>query len=146
MMLFAVANYVDEFGTAVETPNETIPETATTWKQLHELKVGETFFYDDGNPNFQLRWPRRMDTKDSRLFFVMTGEKVIELKEEPNVIPLKRLASKVTVNYTFKEKVVDTVSGITWVPDYKGSQVRTYLSNAIEHTTLGAPFTSQTML
>ncbi|MBQ6073440.1 MAG: hypothetical protein IJK90_05960 [Bacteroidales bacterium] len=146
MMLFAVANYVDEFGTAVETPNETIPETATTWKQLHELKVGETFFYDDGNPNFKLRWPRRMDTDDSRLFFVMTGEKVIELKEEPNVIPLKRLASKVTVNYTFKEKVVDTVSGITWVPDYKGSQVRTYLSNAIEHTTLGAPFTSQTSL
>lgn len=146
MMLFAVANYVDEFGTAVETPNETIPETATTWKQLHELKVGETFFYDDGNPNFQLRWPRRMDTDDSRLFFVMTGEKVIELKEEPNVIPLKRLASKVTVNYTFKEKVKDEESGITWVPDYKGSQVRTYLSNAIEHTTLGAPFTSQTSL
>lgn len=146
MMLFAVANYVDEFGTAVETPNETIPATATTWKQLHELKVGETFFYDDGNPNFQLRWPRRMDTKDSRLFFVMTGEKVIELKEEPNVIPLKRLASKVTVNYTFKEKVYDSQSRITWVPDYAGSQVRTYLSNAIEHTTLGAPFTSQTSL
>lgn len=146
MMLFAVANYVDEFGTAVPSPNMTIPATAKTWKQLHDLKVGETFFYDDQNPNFQLRWPRRMTPDDDRLFFVMTGEKVIEMTAEPNVIPLERLASKVTVQYTFVKTVYDAASGITWVSDYEGSQVRTYLSNAIEHTTLGAPYTSETNL
>ena len=146
MMLFAVANYVDEFGTAVSSPNMTIPATAKTWKQLHDLKVGETFFYDDQNPNFQLRWPRRMTPDDDRLFFVMTGEKVIEMTAEPNVIPLERLASKVTVQYTFVKTVYDAASGITWVSDYEGSQVRTYLSNAIEHTTLGAPYTSETNL
>jgi len=146
MMLFAVANYVDSIGTAVSSPNTEIPEDAKTWKQLHDLKVGESFFYDDQNPNFQLRWPRKMNPDDDRLFFVMTGEKVIELKSEPNVIPLERLASKVTVQFTFVKEVYDSESGIMWIPDYKGPQVRTYLSNAIEHTTLGAPFTSKTNL
>ena len=146
MMLFAVANYVDKWGTAVPSPGYEIPVDSKTWASLHNLVVGETFFYDDGNPNFQLRWPRKMDPDDTRLFFVMTGEEVIELKAEANVIPLYRLASKVTVNYTFAKTVYDAASGITWVPDYEGSQVRTYLSNAIEHTTLGKPYTSESDL
>lgn len=157
-MLFAVANYVDEYGSAGAAhdahpdfePKTTLPETATTWKALHELEVGPTFFYDDQNPDFLLRWPRKMNPNDDDLFFVMTGEKEIVLKpsaEGDNLIPLKRLASKVTVKLRFGDPIVDdrgtsnTDDDITWVPQPSGDETRVFLSNAIEHTTLGGPLT-----
>ena len=171
-MVFAVANYVDKFGAAVETPNTTIPETAKTWADLHALEVGETFF-KDGGPGFQLRWPRVMqpspyqvpvqsegegegegegetqqtETKTDDLFFVMTGEEKINLEVKNGYaveaeIPLKRLASKVTVDFTYETVIEEKTSGtIYWIPQPSGEETRVYLSNAIEHTTLGSPLT-----
>lgn len=157
-MLFAVANYVNKFGSAGAAhdahpdfePDTDLPANATTWKALHELEVGPTFFYDDQNPDFLLRWPRKMNPNDNDLFFVMTGEKEIVLKpsaEGDNLIPLKRLASKVTVKLRFGDPIVDdrgtsnTDDDITWVPQPSGDETRVFLSNAIEHTTLGGPLT-----
>ena len=161
-VVFAVANYVDKFGAAVESPNTTIPETAKTWEDLHALEVGETFF-KDGGPGFGLRWPRVMqpspysvttedengeevtETVTDDLFFVMTGEAEIELSTSGSYavdaeIPLKRLASKVTVNFTYEPVVEEKESGnIYWVPQPGDEETRVYLSNAIEHTTLGGP-------
>ena len=161
-VVFAVANYVDKFGAAVESPNTTIPETAKTWEDLHALEVGETFF-KDGGPGFGLRWPRVMqpspysvttedengkevtETVTDDLFFVMTGEAEIELSTSGSYavdaeIPLKRLASKVTVNFTYEPVVEEKTSGnIYWVPQPGDEETRVYLSNAIEHTTLGGP-------
>ena len=145
-MVFAVANYVDYFGAAVESPNTTIPETAKTWEALHALEVGETFF-KDGGPGFELRWPRVMMPDDEDLFFVMTGEEEIVLDATGSyavdaVIPLKRLASKVTVKFEYETVVEEKTSGnIYWVPQPSGEETRVYLSNAIEHTTLGGPLT-----
>ena len=171
-VVFAVANYVDKFGAAVETPNTTIPKSATTWADLHALEVGETFF-KDGGPGFGLRWPRVMqpspyevpvvnegggegegegegdapqtETVTDDLFFVMTGEAEIELSTSGSYavdaeIPLKRLASKVTVNFTYEPVVEEKTSGnIYWVPQPGDEETRVFLSNAIEHTTLGGP-------
>ncbi len=161
-MVFAVANYVDKFGAAVETPNTTIPETAKTWADLHALEVGETFF-KDGGPGFWLRWPRVMkpspyevpaeeeggepQTVSDDLFFVMTGEEEIELVTTGGYavdaeIPLRRLASKVTVDFTYETVIEEKTSGtIYWIPQPSGEETRVYLSNAIEHTTLGGPLT-----
>lgn len=163
-MVFAVANYVDKFGAAVETPNTTIPETAKTWADLHALEVGETFF-KDGGPEFGLRWPRVMqpspytvtsegeggeeveETVTDDLFFVMTGEEKIKLEVKNGYaveaeIPLKRLASKVTVDFTYETVTEEKTSGnIYWIPQPSGEETRVYLSNAIEHTTLGGPLT-----
>lgn len=163
-VVFAVANYVDKFGAAVESPNTTIPETAKTWEALHALEVGETFF-KDGGPGYELRWPRVMqpspytvtsegeggeeveETVTDDLFFVMTGEEEIELSASGSYavdaeIPLKRLASKVTVDFDYETVVEEKTSGnIYWVPQPSGEETRVFLSNAIEHTTLGGPLT-----
>ena len=163
-MVFAVANFVDKYGAAVESPNTTIPETVITWEDLHALEVGETFF-KDGGPGFELRWPRVMqpspyevttegedgtsttESVTDNLFFVMTGEEEIELVTTGSYavdaeIPLKRLASKVTVDFTYENVVEEKQSGnIYWVPQPSGEETRVYLSNAIEHTTLGGPLT-----
>ena len=134
-MVFAVANY-----------NGTTALTADlTWKQMHELKIGATFF-QDGGEGFGIRWPRPMATDNENLFFVMTAEQEIELRTTGGeyavdaLIPLKRLASKVTVEFTFEEEIVDD-KGIIWRPLPKGDETRVYLSNAIEHTLLGGPLT-----
>lgn len=179
-VVFAVANYVDKFGAAVESPNTTIPADKNTWQALHELEVGETFF-KDGGPGYGLRWPRVMQpspysvstevTKVDEdgnpvldedgneeteiqteevtddLFFVMTGEAELNLSTTGSYavdaeVPLKRLASKVTVNFTYQPVVEEKTSGnIYWVPQPGDEETRVYLSNAIEHTTLGSPLT-----
>lgn len=148
VMLFAVANYVDKVGAAVESPNTTIPtdsEDKITWQALHELEVGETFFYndgklkDDGSYKFGLRWPRKMNPDDSRLFFVMTGEKKVTSQQLSTEIPLARLASKVTVEFAY-QNYTDT-KGVYWIPQSEAEETRVFLSNAIEHTTLGGPLT-----
>lgn len=146
-MVFAVANYVDKYGSnpSIENPNTTIPANKKTWKDLHELEVGSTFFYDDLDPNFLLRWPRVMKPECDSLSFVMVGEEEIELKTSGGYainaeIPLKRLASKVTVDFTYEVVVEHKNSGdITWIPQPSGEETRVFLSNAIEHTTLGGP-------
>ena len=151
-MVFAVANYVDKFGSnpSLANVNTTIPDTVKTWKGLHELEVGATFF-EDGGEGFELRWPRTMKPTDSELFFVMTGEEEIELNPSGRFavqaeIPLKRLASKVTVSFTYEEFLEQKKDAedniyeeIKWVPMSDGEKTRVYMSNAIEHTTLGGP-------
>ncbi len=158
--VFAVANYVDQFGANndMASVNTTIPTDVKTWKGLHALEVGPTFFYDDQDPNFQLRWPRVMQPTTPKapegdeefvnqgdLFFVMTGEAVLEFDPKNGAaaeVPLKRLASKITVDFTYETVVEEKESGvITWVPQPSGAETRVYLSNAIEHTTLGGPLT-----
>lgn len=144
-MVFAVANFVDKYGAAVQSPNTTIPEDAKTWAALHGVEVGESFFKNGGSIGtnyFGLRWPRKMEPNDEALFFVMTGEEVIDLHAADNEIPLKRLASKVTVNFTYQNyEEVKESGNIMWVPQPSGEETRVYLSNAIEHTTLGGPLT-----
>ena len=148
-VVFAVANFVDYYGAAVESPVTTIPENIKTWKGLHELQVGESFFKDGGD-GFELRWPRVMKTDDEKLFFVMVGEKVVELKKSgeyaiSDTIDLKRLASKATVSFTYAEQVIENdIYGkpkVKWVPLSEDVETRVYLSNAIEHSTLGGPIT-----
>ena len=148
-MVFAIANYVDKYGANndMENPNTTLPEDAKTWKALHDLEVGPTFFYDDKDPDFLLRWPHVLLTDDDNLFFVMTGEEVVDLMTTGSYaidaeVPLKRLASKVTVNFTYENCLEEKTSGdIMWVPQSTDKQTRVYLSNAIEHTTIGGPLT-----
>ncbi len=148
-VVFAIANYVDKYGSNPElTATTTIPEDTTTWKGLHDLEVGATFF-KNGGPGYGLRWPHAMATNEDGLFFVMTADSVaIGLKTTGSnaieaEIPLARLASKVTVNFSY-ENCTEVVGGetITWVPmTGEGSETRVYLSNAIEHATLGGPLT-----
>lgn len=148
-VVFAVANYVDKYGSNPElTATTTIPEDITTWKDLHELEVGATFF-KNGGPGYGLRWPHAMATNEDGLFFVMTADSVaIGLKTTGSnaieaEIPLARLASKVTVNFSY-ENCTEVIGGetITWVPiTGEESETRVYLSNAIEHATLGGPLT-----
>ena len=154
-MVFAIANYVDKYGanndmTGEEDaplPNTDLPEDAKTWKALHDLEVGPTFFYDDKDPDFLLRWPHVLPTDDDNLFFVMTGEVVVDLMTTGSYaidaeVPLKRLASKVSVNFTYENCLEEKTSGnIMWVPQSTDKQTRVYLSNAIEHTTIGGPLT-----
>ena len=156
--VFAVANYVDKFGAnndMTEDPTTMFPEDVKTWGDIHKLEVGATFFYDDKDPDFQLRWPHVLPTDSDELFFVMTGEADLELDPKEGAaaeVPLKRLASKVTANFTYenfreekkaldregKEYVKDV---IMWIPQETAGETRVYLSNAIEHTTLGGPLT-----
>ena len=144
MMLFAVANYVDVSGSEADIPTK-MPDSddPITWEALHSLEVGPTF-YKDGGPGYGLRWPLPMDPSDDGLFFVMTGEKEIELKTVSQDIPLERLASKVTVQFDYVEKVVDdrgtpddTSDDITWIPQCTDHEIRAYLSNAVAHASLG---------
>ena len=148
-VVMAIANYVGKFGPTASEPETTIPEDANTWEELHALEVGPTFF-KDGGPGFQLRWPRRLNPGDDELFFVMAADSVeVELSKAGQyaidaVVPLKRLASKVTVSFNFEECTDD--KGIKWVPQYQEGQTgsdeaRVFLSNGIEHTTIGGPLT-----
>ena len=158
-MVFAIANYVDKFGanndmTGEEDaplPNTDLPEDAKTWKALHDLEVGPTFFYDDKDPDFLLRWPHVLPTNDPNLFFVMTGELEVNLLTTGSYaidaeVPLRRLASKVTANFTYEdylEKKLDKDGKvreiINWVPQDTAGETRVYLSNGIKHTTIGCP-------
>lgn len=149
-VVFAVANYVDKYGgnPSIENPNTTIPADATTWRALHDLEVGSTFFYDDLNPDFQLRWPRRMNPDCDSLFFVMVADSVVVDLQTSGLyaidatIPLERLASKVTVSFTYETVREEKESGtIVWIPQPGDAESRVFLSNAIEHTTLGGPLT-----
>ena len=148
-MVFAIANYVDKYGANndMDNPNTTLPEDAKTWKALHDLEVGPTFFYDDKDPDFLLRWPHVLPTDDDNLFFVMTGELVVDLMTTGSYavdaeVPLKRLASKVSVNFTYENCLEEKTSGnIMWVPQSTAGETRVFLSNAIEHTTIGGPLT-----
>lgn len=152
-VVMAIANYVGKYGPTANEPETTIPEDAKTWKQLHELEVGPTFF-KDGGPGFQLRWPRRLMPNDPSLFFVMAADSVeVELNKAGQYaidkeVPLKRLASKVTVNFTYEEcleekknKDGEIIDYIHWVPQSEDEETRVYLSNGIEHTTIGGPLT-----
>ena len=168
--VFAIANYVDFYGANndMESINTTLPEDATTWKALHDLEVGATFFYDDKDPDFQLRWPHVMQpttpeapkegeegyedfVDQGDLFFVMVGEADLELtKTEASTatIPLERLASKITATFEYEDylekktdKKGEVYEIINWVPQETAGETRVFLSNAIEHTTLGGPLT-----
>ena len=154
-VVMAIANYIGKFGPTAETPETTIPEDADTWEELHALEVGPTFF-KDGGAGFQLRWPRRMNPDEENIFFVMAADSVeVELATAGQYaidaeVPLKRLASKVTVDFTYedclevkKNKDGDTTAIINWVPQYADEETRVYLSNAIEHTTIGGPLTRE---
>lgn len=152
-VVLAIANYIGKYGPTAENPETTIPEDAKTWEDLHSLVVGPTFF-KDGGPGFQLRWPRKLNPGDDDLFFVMAGEVEVSLNTSGRYainaeVPLKRLASKVTVQFTFEECIDD--KGIKWVPQYleddPGSEeARVFLSNAIEHTTIGGPLASSDLV
>ena len=91
-MVFAVANYVDFYGSNNSlSPNTTIPEDAKTWEALHNLEVGSTFFYDDHTEDFGLFWPHALDPNPENnpedaddLFFVMAGEAEITLVAAAN--------------------------------------------------------------
>ena len=158
-VVMAIANYIGKFGPTAETPETTIPVDAKTWEDLHALEVGPTFF-KDGGPGFQLRWPRRMNPDEADIFFVMAADSVeVELATAGQYaidaeVPLKRLASKVTVEFTFEECTDD--KGILWIPQYQSDslevngtkfgqdgaeEARVFLSNGIEHTTIGGPLT-----
>lgn len=132
--VFAVANYIDETGASAA-----IPADKETWSDIRGLEVGATFF-KNGGEGFGLRWPRPMGTSESSLFFVMTGTADLELTAAETKVELERLASKVTVKFTYSN-YVETSKGITWVPQSTGDEARVYLSNAIENTTLGGPLT-----
>ena len=151
-VVFAVANYVDKDGgnPSIDSPITTIPDDVKTWRALHNLEVGSTFFYDDLNPDFQLRWPRRMNPDCDSLFFVMVADSVVVdlhtsgLYAIDATIPLKRLASKVTVSFTYESVREEKESGtIVWIPQPGDDESRVFLSNAIEHTTLGGPLTRE---
>ena len=154
--VFAVANYCDADGNIVA-----VPTTDKTWKGIRKLEVGSTFYKDGGtngldptDPKYEyygLRWPRAKDTDDETLFFVMTGEEGIKLDKVNGTVGkvgLARLASKVTVEFTYEEVTDD--KGIKWIPQYPtaehpeiGGEARMYLSNAIDHVTLGGPLTRE---
>lgn len=162
--IFAIANYVGKYGSNndMASPDTNFPEDKKTWKAIHELEVGATFFYDDKNPDFGLRWPHvmRLDeytegegeaavTKKDNLFFVMTCETDLELKKtelSKADCKLARLASKVTATFDYEnyreektDKDGDVSAVIMWVPQKDAGETRVYLSNAIERTTLGGP-------
>ena len=124
-LVFAVANYTG-----------TYPETKTL-KGLLELEVGNTF--TDGN-----RWPHPLKTNDAMLNFVMTGAAEISLTAAQTKVELNRLASKVTVSFTYEEEIADAHdANLIWKPQYNGPEARVYLSNAIATATLGGPLTSR---
>ena len=145
-VVFAVANYCDS-DNAGTFSIASIPETVTTWKDLHDLEVGATFFKAGGS-GFGKRWPRVLQPDDESLFFVMVADSVgVQLHTTGSYavdaeVPLNRLGSKVTVNFEYETVVETKESGnITWVPQPSGKETRVYLSNAICNTTLGGPLT-----
>lgn len=124
-LVFAVANYTG-----------TYPETITL-KGLLALEVGNTFA--DGD-----RWPHPLATDDESLYFVMTGSAEIDLLAAQTKVELNRLASKVTVAFTYAEEIVDAHdANLVWKPQNNGPEARVYLSNAIATATLGGPLTSR---
>ncbi|MBQ9174319.1 MAG: hypothetical protein IJ161_11375 [Bacteroidales bacterium] len=162
--IFAVANYVDKFGAnndmvaPADKPNKEFPTDVKTWKELHELEVGATFFYDDQTQSFGLRYPHVMQpTKPERvegdenyvdqgdLFFVMAAEADLVLNITGATkadVSLERLASKVTAVFEYENYLEEKTSGdIMWIPQAEAGETRVYLSNAIERTTLGGPLT-----
>ena len=140
-MIFAVANYTSKEGI-----------TETTWEGLHSLEVGDTFTKDAGE-GFGKRWPHPMETDNAELYFVMTGEKEIQLATNSTqyaiqeTIPMNRLASKVTVEFDYTHSVYKDEKGVTWVPENlldpkpAKQEARVYMSNAFCHATLGGPQT-----
>lgn len=140
-MIFAVANYTSKEGI-----------TETTWEGLHSLEVGDTFTKDAGE-GFGKRWPHPMETDNAELYFVMTGEKEIQLATNSTqyaiqeTIPLNRLVSKVTVEFDYTHSVYTDEKGVTWVPENlldpkpEKQEARVYMSNAFCHATLGGPQT-----
>ena len=171
--VFAVANYaskeivsevVDGYMTVTDIKYEIadVPAEAKTWKALHELEVDETFI-KDGGKGFGYRWPRVMqpdtytvtkgegdnavkEDKNDDLFFVMVGEEdlVLDPKEGASAeVSMERLASKVTVEFTYSNFVEEKSTGnITWVPQDKAGEARVYLSNVISKSTLGGPISN----
>ncbi len=135
-VIFAVANY----------NGTTKLGTQETWADLHGLKVGQTFT-KNGGKGFGLLYPRPMQTDTSALFFVMTADSVeVTLNKAGRYavdaeVPLKRLASKVTVEFTYENCPETKQDGtkIMWVPQSTAGETRVYLSNAICNTTLGGP-------
>ena len=117
--IYAIANFTG-----------TYPETITL-ADLKKIEVRSTFAGTD-------RWPHPLRTDNNDLFFIMTGESVLDLAAD-NEIPLERLASKVTVEFTYNTVEDPHDSNIIWVPQDKGKETRVYLSNAIATTTLGGP-------
>ena len=137
-MVFAVANYYELGGI-----------TKTTWADIHNLEVGDTFTMDAGE-GFGTRWPHPMETTNPDLFFVMTGELEIELQTSGTyvvdaTVPLNRLASKVTVEFDYSHSVYTDDKGVTWVPETllsskpEKEEARVYLSNAFCNSRLGGP-------
>ena len=124
-MVFAVANYTGEY-----------PETITL-KDLLKREVRSTFA--DGD-----RWPHPLATDDESLYFVMTGSAEIDLLAAQTKVELNRLASKVTVAFTYAEEIVDAHdANLVWKPQNNGPEARVYLSNAIATATLGGPLNSR---
>lgn len=122
-LVFAVANYTGNY------------ETDVTLNNLLEIEVRSTFADAD-------RWPHPLATDNADLYFVMTGSAEIVLTEAPTQVPLNRLASKVTVEFTFVDSVVDAHdANVIWKPQYEGDEARVYLSNAIATATLGGSLT-----
>ena len=119
--VYAIANYTGEY-----------PETVTL-AALKAIEVRSTFAENE-------RWPHPLATNDNDLYFIMTGELVLDLTAAENIVELNRLASKVTVEFTWND-VADTrePDRIIWKPQYEGKETRVYLSNAIATTTLGGP-------
>jgi len=118
--VFAVANYTGAY-----------PESITL-NGLLETKVRSTFA--DGD-----RWPHPLQTTDESLYFVMTGSAELTLSSATEV-QLARLASKVTVAFTYEESIPDAHdANLVWKPQYNGPEARVYLSNAIATATLGGP-------
>ncbi len=137
-MVLAVANYMSLDGI-----------TETTWKDIRDLEVGDTFTCDAGE-GYGRRWPHPMQTNDDELFFVMTAEQEIELNTSGThavdaTIPLKRLASKVTVEFTYDHAIFKDDKDVTWVPETMLKvkpdklEARVYLSNAFCNSRLGGP-------
>ena len=124
-LVFAVANYTG-----------TYPETITL-NGLLSREVRSTFA--DGD-----RWPHPLATNDESLYFVMTGAAEIDLLAAQTKVELNRLASKVTVAFTYEEEIEDAHdANLVWKPQYEGPEARVYLSNAIATATLGGPLTSR---
>ena len=137
-MVFAVANYLSKDGITVKT-----------WRDIHNLEVDDTFTCDAGE-GYGRRWPHPMQTNNPELYFVMTAEQVVELKTTGSYaieaeIPLRRLASKVTVELDFTDATYTDDKGVTWIPETlvnpkpEKEEARVYLSNAFCNATLGGP-------
>ena len=113
-----------------------LPEGKTfdtiTLAELKAIEVRNTFAGTE-------RWPHPLKVTDNDLSFVMTGELILDLTAASNVVKLERLASKVTVEFTYNNVEDPKDNRLIWIPQNEGSETRVYLSNAIATTTLGGP-------